>query len=510
MSDNLNVERAKLLGSLLLFTQYFYKIRTGREFEISQPLGRESHYITVCRELTSVFKLKSPRLIINIPPGHGKSELLKHFVAWSMAHYPDSQFLYISYSDSLATEHTYDIKQIMMLPQYKHLFGVDIRRDSSAKDSFKTLQGGAIKAFGSEGSITGQDGGLPIDDRFSGAIIMDDMHKPDEVFSDTTRERVISNFNGTIKYRKRGDKVPLIFIGQRLHQEDLPGFLLGGKDGYEWKSVILKALDEAGNALHPKKFPKEMLLIEKEVNKFHFNSQFQQNPTEAGGTLFNREDFIALSQEPEIFVTFITADTAETSKDYNDATVFSFWGVYKIKQGKIQTDLFGLHWLDCVETRCEPKDLEAEFMDFYGNCMSYKIKPTLAAIEKKSTGVTLSSILKSMQGLRIMDIERTKASGNKTVRFLEMQKFIASKRITFPAYAKHMEMCIGHMVKITGNNSHRFDDIADTAYDACKIALIDETIPRSVISNSESDMVLKKMMSNINEISQLKQKAFGS
>src|SRR5689334_19011002 len=144
--DSLMEERAKLLGSLLLFTQVFYKLRTNREFQLSDPVGRESHFITICRELTKVLRLETNRLLINVPPGHGKSELMIHFIAWAMAHYPDSQFLYISYSQELAAKHTHTIKQIMELAQYRKLFGVELRQDSSAKDDFKTIQGGAVKA----------------------------------------------------------------------------------------------------------------------------------------------------------------------------------------------------------------------------------------------------------------------------------------------------------------------------------------------------------------------------
>ncbi len=94
--DNLDHERAKLLGSLLLFTKVFYKLRTGREFEISEPVSRESHHLTIFRELKRTFELKQLNLGINVAPGSGKSEMLIHFVAWAMAHYPDSNFLYVT------------------------------------------------------------------------------------------------------------------------------------------------------------------------------------------------------------------------------------------------------------------------------------------------------------------------------------------------------------------------------------------------------------------------------
>jgi phage terminase large subunit-like protein len=108
--------------------------------------------------------------------------------------------------------------------------------------------------------------------------------------------------------------------------------------------------------------------------------------------------------------------------------------------------------------------------------MLYATPPTFAAIEKKSTGVTLSSVLSEMRGLQIRNIERTRASGSKAQRFLEIQPYIAEKLVSLPAYGKHVQMCLAHMSKITANDTHRHDDICDTAADAIKIALIDKTL----------------------------------
>jgi predicted phage terminase large subunit-like protein len=512
MQYDLTEERAKLLGSLLLFTMTFYKIRTGREFVLSEPLSRESHFITICRELTNVFYLETNRLLINVPPGHGKSELMIHFIAWCMAHYPDCQFLYISYSHELAAKHTATIKSIMELPHYRKLFGIEISRESSAKDNFKTTAGGAVKAFGSAGAITGQDAGLPNQDRFSGAVIMDDMHKPDEVHSDTIRETVKRNYMETVLQRPRGPQVPILGIGQRLHADDLFGNLITGFDGYEWRKIILKAIDEAGNALYPNVNPIEMLRIKQKTDPYVFASQFQQDPIPAGGAIYKPEYFrvLEIEDEPEIIATFITADTAETDKTYNDATVFSFWGVYKIKILNADTDLYALHWLNCVELWCEPKDLKRNFLEFYADCLRYPVKPMVAAIEKKSTGVTLISVLDDMQGLNIINIERTKASGNKTARFLEAQPYAASKRITLPYNGRHNQLVIKHMEKITANDTHLRDDIADTFYDAVKIELIDGIVTRGTLHNEKHNQIARLIARNSAQINNLKRRAYAN
>lgn len=503
MKRNIEAEElsAQLKGSFLLFTQTFFPFVTGRPFHLSSPIGRESHFITIARELTSAFRLEFNSLVINVPPGSGKSTMVAMWVAWCMASYPDSQFLYISYAKSLAKKHTEFIRRIMKCPQYRSIFNIEIKSDSKAKDNFQTLQGGSVQGFGSSGPVTGQDGGLPLGQgatlRFTGAVIIDDPHKPDEVHSDGIREGVIKNYNETILQRVRGLHVPIIFIGQCLHEMDLAMYLRSGVDERKWKTLILQSIDECGNALYPDVNPIEQLLDKKEKNPYVFYSQYQQEPVPAGGALFKEKDFIILDNEPKIIKTFITADTAETDKTYNDATVFSFWGIYKITEMGRETGQIGLHCLDCMEVRIEPKDLEYEFTSFYSGCMQHEVKPLVAFIEKKSTGTTLVSVIEKFRGLDIREITRSGAKYGKTERFLRMQPIISAKLISLTYSAKHVAMFIKHMIKITANQTHRFDDICDTVYDAINVVYLDKT--GFAMDGNESSQIVKSMAAAFNE-----------
>lgn len=493
---------SELRSSLMEFTKFFYPILTGRDFIVSNPLGRESHHVTICRALTQAARMdiSNNRLLINVSPGSGKSTLLSMWIAWTMAKWPDSRFLYISYSKVLAAKHTETIKRILQLPHYNYLFDVRIRHDSKAREYFQTTSGGAVAAFGSGGAITGQDAGLPGLARFSGAVIIDDAHKPDEVHSDTIRKSVIENYRETIQQRARGINVPFIFIGQRLHEDDLAAYLISGKDGYDWQKVILKGIDEAGNALYPEVDTLEKLLRKQQTDPYVFASQYQQDPIPAGGALFKPEWFVYLEEEPDILCSFITADTAETDKSYNDATAFSFFGLYEIESFGIKTGQYGLHWIDAQEIHIEPKDLKSHFLDFWQDCMRYKVPPSIAAIEKKSTGVTLLSVLEDIRAIQLRKIERNRTSGSKTQRFLDIQSFVAEKKISFARGANHAEKCINHMAKITANDTHRRDDLADTLADAIKIALIDKTL---IYNKQDHDKMAYEIVSSHNEITEL-------
>ena len=426
--------------------------------------------------------------------------MMSMFVAWTMSRWADSQYLYIAYGHDLAAKHTAFIKRIIECTAYQQLFDIRLRHDSKAKDFFQTTQGGTVRAFGSSSAVTGQDAGLPGLARFSGCIICDDLIKPDDANSSTIRESVLRNYQETILQRPRGPNVPIICIAQRLHEDDICAHMLSGNDERRWKNLILKSIDEAGNALYPEVNPLEQLREKQEKSPYVFASQYQQDPIPAGGALFKREHFALVDEDPEMLCTFLTCDTAETNKSYNDASAFCFWGLYYIPQ----TTTFALHCIDALETRVEPKDLQATFLSFFGDCMLYKSPPQFAAIEKKSTGVTLLSVLSELRGLQLREVKRTAASGSKTTRFLEMQPIIASKLVSFTTGRFHVEPFINHMMKITANDSHRHDDLADCMYDAIKIGLIDKTL---YIPDS-ANMSKKTILKNMQQDQQSRQRAF--
>lgn len=499
--------RQKCQGSLLYFTKMFYMLRTGRKFELSSPIGRPSHYETISKALTRVARGQCKRLIINVPPRYGKSELLIHFVAWTLTRAPDNNYIYVSYSSSLARKQTETIRSIIQLPHYKDLFQISVKDDSSAKDDFQTTHGGSIYGVGSGGTITGRGAGIKeAYDRIGGGIICDDLLKPDEAASDTIRDNVNDWYYNTLQSRTNSPNTPIIVIGQRLHEDDIIARLI--KTG-EYETVVLPAIDSCGNALHPQMHSKQTLLQMQAESPYHFAAQYQQDPQPAGGGIFKPEWFKLMDEDPNILATFITIDTAETDKSYNDATVFSFWGIYRIKHGDVETDEYALHWLACWEIRVEPKDLKSEFMQFYYECMRYPKKPRFIGIERKSTGVTLSSVLKELQGLHVLDIIRTKASGSKTARFLEAQQYVAQRRISLPRHGSHTSRVLEHMRKITANNTHMHDDIADSAYDAIKLALIDKLIVAQLDSgNPDAGRVARVVMNKFNNIISLKDRAY--
>lgn len=495
----------RMCNSLLDFTRVMYKLRTNRDWQVSLPAGRRSHFELISEALERVFDGKCTRLVINVPPRYGKSELLIHFVAWCMCQYPDSNFMYVSYSATLAKRQTQTIREIMSMREYRELFKVQLSNDSQAKDNFATVQGGKVMGVGAGGSITGFGAGIKNVQRMGGAIIIDDIIKPDEATSDTIRDGINEWYHNTLLSRINDARTPIIYIGQRLHEDELVARLI---DSGEYETLILPAIDAAGNALYPEMHDIFTLRKMQTMNEYVFSAQYMQNPIPAGGGLYKEHFFPCLDDMPTMIATFITADTAETIETYNDASVFSFWGLYRVSvSGNDVPDLYALHWLDMWELRCEPKDLQDNFLSFWRACMNYPVKPSFAAIEKKSTGVTLISTLKDIQGLRVIDIDRPRGHG-KTNRFLEIQPYLAQKLITLPYGAKHTRPCIEHMTKITANESHRWDDIADTCAQAVKMALIDKIVVNRTKDAQDYKQIGQDLLRTTRNFTNLRKKAF--
>ena len=507
-----------MLGSFPIFVQTFYPIVTGRPFKIANSPGRQPYQLIMMQELRNSFdgllrdanNNPCQHLMINIPPRYGKTSMLHYFVAWCFANYPDSNFLYISYEKDLAALQTYRIREILQHPDFFKYFGVRISNTSRAKEYFETLSGGSCFAAGSGGAITGRGAGIKDCGRFGGAMIVDDIHKPLDVTSDTMREAVVDWLYNTAQSRLNDpQRTPAWFIGQTLHEIDAYEHLkkVGFARQGDVRVVRLAVRDESGNVLDPEMHSKEMCFEMERLRPYEFWAQYMQCPQPAGGGIFKPEWFYIMDFEPEIVKTFITCDTAETDKSYNDATVFSLWGIYKIKVGVQDTNLYGLHWLDCREIRVEPKDLESQFWSFYMEAMRHKVQPDIACIEKKSTGTTLISTLKQMQGLRILEVERGRSKGraySKVDRFLECQSYLAARRISFSRGDLHIDDCIEHCRKITANNTHAHDDIADTMQMAIQCALIEGALLPKV---SDASGIIKTVNQDFRVNQDLQRKA---
>ena len=268
--DEQTILKSKLLTDLYFFTRYFYNKQTGNKFV------RGEHFKILSDVLEKVYTHEITRLIINIPPRFGKTELaVVNFIAKGLMINPKAKFIHTSYSDSLALENSNKVRDLVKSDAFQEVCNIKIKTDTDSKAKWYTEDGGGVYATSSGGAITGFGAGIVGYDGFGGAIIIDDPLKPLDANSTLVRTTVNDRFDNTIISRCNNPNTPIIVIMQRLHKDDLSGVLLkrGG-----WHHINLPAINEDGSYLWD--YKKETIENVKENSNYVFLTQYQQNPTD--------------------------------------------------------------------------------------------------------------------------------------------------------------------------------------------------------------------------------------
>lgn len=306
--------------------------------QFKKPFITNSHHRQIFQALEEVVDGKCSKLIINIAPRYSKTEIaVKSFISWAFTLNPKCRFIHLSYSDSLVTDNSRAIQEIMSEPIYRELFpGSALASSRISGTKWETTAGGGLYAVSTQGQVTGYGAGEveqeesrtmdsytadQVNDRiFSGAIVIDDPIKPEDALSDVIRERVNMRFENTIRNRVNSRHTPIIIIMQRLHEHDLCGYLQEIEPG-EWKvlSIPCISLDEEGQEqpLWPHKHTLEELYKIRKANSFVFETQYLQNPKPIEGLMyqvgFKEYDTIPVAARME---RKNYTDTADTGADY--------------------------------------------------------------------------------------------------------------------------------------------------------------------------------------------------
>ncbi len=381
-----------------IYSRYIFEATRG------MPFMWNHHHKTLCDAMERVFIGLSTRLIITIPPRFSKTEsAVINFAAWAMGHFPDSEFIHVSYSATLAANNSYRIRGIMQHEAYRELFpDVTLAQDSKARNWWRTEQGGAFYATGTDGTITGFGAGKVGTERFAGAVILDDLHKAKEAKrSAAARQNAKDFFQTTIESRLNSKNTPIVIIGQRLHEDDIPGWLLNGGNGEEWELINLPAIQSDGSALWPDKMDLPELRRLKKTKPYEFASQYMQTPVPLGGGMFKRAWMNQRYRRmPAGIVSIVQSwDCGQKDKiDRNDPSVCTTWGI----------TANGYYLLDRYKGTTEYPDLKRDCLD----CAA-KWKPNEILIEDKANGIPLIQDLRRETRLPVIAIEPV---GNKVDR----------------------------------------------------------------------------------------------
>ncbi len=185
------------------------------------------HIQAICEHLEAVAAGHIRKLIINIPPRHMKSLLSAvMFPAWTWIHTPVSEWLTASYSLSLSIRDAAKARQIIESDWYKANWPhVQMREDQNSKSNYKNTHGGARIAVSVGSQVTGYGGDY---------LLVDDPINADEANSPVIRQQTIEWYTSTFFSRANDpDTAAFIVIMQRLHANDLAGYLLQHEKNHE-------------------------------------------------------------------------------------------------------------------------------------------------------------------------------------------------------------------------------------------------------------------------------------
>lgn len=441
-------EIAHLRTDLLAFTRYMFASRRKSDL-LTAPF-----HVDMCHTLERVVTGDINRLIINIPPRSGKTEIaVKNFIAWAMGNFPDAEFIHASYSKTLATSNTAEIREIMSHEAFEAVFGApSFRSDTNAKDHFKTTQGGHVYATGAEGTVTGFGAGK-MRDTFGGAIVIDDPHKAGEANSETMRKNVLDWFSVTMESRKNSRETPIIIIMQRLHEDDLSGYLLSGGNGEKWHHLNIPAITDEGVSFWPDNstFDLDELRRKEKANSYVFAGQYMQRPAPEGGGILKDHWWQYYRQEPEFAWRAIYADTAMKTKEANDYSVFQCWG--RTKSGQ-------KYLIDQIRGKWEAPDLLSQGRAFWQKHNAHKNGKLRAfKVEDKASGTGLIQTLKR-EGIPIVAIQR---DIDKVTRAYDAAPYVESGNVFLPEAAPWISDFLAE-ASYFPNGKH--DDQLDPMFDA--------------------------------------------
>lgn len=366
------------------------------------------------------------RLIINMPPRALKSVCVSvAWPAWILGHNPKSRIMAASYAQSLSVKHSIDCRLVIGSPWYRRVFpDVVLTGDQNEKHKFMTTGRGFRFATSVGGSTTGEGGNF---------LIIDDPLSPMQAMSDAGRDEANHWFDHTFSSRLDDKKKGVIvLVMQRLHPQDLTGYLLA-KGG--WRHLCLPAVAMAtethdfgnvhkrrdiGELLHERRENKELIERAKiELGSAAFAAQYQQQPISSEGMMVRPWWFKRYQEMPAAYDRIVQSwDTAIKSGSHHDASVCLTFAEHEGKS----------YLLDAQVLRAEYPELKRAF-----STLAEKWKPQAILIEDRASGQQLLQDARRETSLPL--IARNPKS-DKVTRFAAVSAMIEAGRVALPEQAR--------------------------------------------------------------------------
>lgn len=403
---------------------------------------------------------KKPKLILQAPPQHGKSEAVTEFVAWLSGKNPDYRTIYASFSERLGVRANLKLQRIMTSKRYQAIFNTKL---GSKKDD--TLKNKDILEFAEhdgyfrnttvQGSITGE--GLDL------GIIDDPIKGREQANSLTFREKAWDWFTDDF-FTRFSEDAGLLMILTRWHVDDPAGRMIN-KFGDKIKVVTYQAIamqDEVnrneGEPLFPELKSLEFLMERKNtMPPSNFEALYQQHPTMKDGEMVKLSWFRWYDIVPKIKEKAIFVDTAQKKGEKNDYTVAQCWGY----------DGDNIFLLDMIRVKENAPEAQRLIEAFYEKHRNDKFRKMY--IEDKSSGSTMIQIFNQ----RKMLVEAIQRNVDKVQRLNLTSGYIEMGKVYLSSKVNSIDSLIDEAVSFP-NGAH--DDTLDPMMDAITKYLINTRI----------------------------------
>lgn len=403
--------------------------------EPSYKVGR--HHRILAKHLMALERGDEDRVCVNIPPRHGKSQLVSiYYPAWFLGRNPGKKVMMVSHTTDLAVDFGRKVRNLIDTDAYKEIFpAVGLAADSKSAGRWNTNFGGEYFACGIGSSIAGRGADL---------LLVDDPHSEQDVLNGnfTVFEKAYQWFTYGARTRLMpGGRVAI--VQTRWHMDDLTGRvtrdMVQNDDADQYEVVEFPALldvtqkdDVTGEerlvqkALWPEFFDVPALLRTKaSMPVFQWNAQYQQSPTAEEAAIIKREWWRLWPDDgppPTEFV-IMSLDAAAETNTRADFTALTTWGVF-------QNEREGGHHiilLNSIKRRLEFPELKQLCLDEYKYWA-----PDAFIVEKKSAGTAVFQELRRM-GIPVQEYTPHRGTGDKLARLNSVSDILSSGFVWVPA-----------------------------------------------------------------------------